>query len=396
MANPFSNIAQIMGNRGVQQGAPVPTDPRQQTMMQQLGITNPLLQQFGQQVGNLVGADTRSAMQQTNAAVAAVKDPSSYQGQLEIAKAIMNVDPIKGAELLAAAEEKRRAQQKTEATSQSFQQFLATRYPNKGYEELARNGVITPSNFKTYIESDNLTANQRADLYSKYTSASINKYLAGQGDLEPLPKESENKLSAHAKRLLEEGILEGSDEFKQRMQTFNEKQESGIQRTVSQLSPLEAREFFKNEISTNPTWEAMQKTQTKVDAARSLYEGLDKGTSYNVALVQRTVSELYNSDTRAASEIDRLLKNKGIKATFADWVNQSLTGDISEESKQSLKDIVDAAQKLVDQKEQSILKEASALYGDVIDEKSISTVIQALSPSSDSLTDEELLAQYGL
>ena len=60
----ISNIAQIMGNRGVQQGAPVPTDPRQQTMMQQLGITNPLLQQFGQQVGNLVGADTRSAAQQ--------------------------------------------------------------------------------------------------------------------------------------------------------------------------------------------------------------------------------------------------------------------------------------------------------------------------------------------
>ena len=120
MANPFSNIAQIMGNRGMQQAAPAPVDPRQQTMMQQLGITNPLLQQFGNQVGRLAGVDTRSPIQATNAAIAKVKNPDSYEGQLEIAKAIMNVDPIKGAELLAAAEEKRRAQQAALARRESL------------------------------------------------------------------------------------------------------------------------------------------------------------------------------------------------------------------------------------------------------------------------------------
>ena len=140
MANPFSNIAQIMGNRGVQQGAPVPTDPRQQTMMQQLGITNPLLQQFGQQVGNLAGVDTRSAMQQTNAAVAAVKDPSSYQGQLEIAKAIMNVDPIKGAELLAAAEEKRRAQLAAQQRREALQRQATSLGLTSTADMLANNG----------------------------------------------------------------------------------------------------------------------------------------------------------------------------------------------------------------------------------------------------------------
>ena len=136
----ISNIAQIMGNRGVQQGAPAPADPRQQTMLQQLGITNPLLQQFGQQVGNLMGVDTRSAMQQTNAAIAAVKDPSTYQGQLEIAKAIMNVDPMKGAELLAAAEEKRRAQLAAQQRREALQRQATSLGLTSTADMLANNG----------------------------------------------------------------------------------------------------------------------------------------------------------------------------------------------------------------------------------------------------------------
>lgn len=140
MANPFSNIAQIMGNRGVQQGAPVPTDPRQQTMMQQLGITNPLLQQFGQQIGNLAGVDTRSAMQQTNAAIASVRDPSSYEGQLQIAQAVMNIDPIKGAELIAAAEEKRRAQLAAQQRREALQRQAKALGLGSTADLLANNG----------------------------------------------------------------------------------------------------------------------------------------------------------------------------------------------------------------------------------------------------------------
>lgn len=93
-----SRIAQIMGNRGVQQGAPVPTDPRQQTMMQQLGITNPLLQQFGQQVGNLVGADTRSVAQQVASGMKGL-DPNDPESLLAVAKQIENYDPERAVQL---------------------------------------------------------------------------------------------------------------------------------------------------------------------------------------------------------------------------------------------------------------------------------------------------------
>ena len=45
------------------QGAPVPSDPRQQTRLQAAGVTNPLLQAFGQGLGGMLGTEMRSPMQ---------------------------------------------------------------------------------------------------------------------------------------------------------------------------------------------------------------------------------------------------------------------------------------------------------------------------------------------
>jgi hypothetical protein len=98
MANPFSNLAQIMGNAGMQQAAPAPTDPRQQTMMQQLGVTNPLLQQFGQQLGNVAGVDMRSPAQQMNKLLQGA-DTSTPEGRQAVLAAVSKVDPMKALEL---------------------------------------------------------------------------------------------------------------------------------------------------------------------------------------------------------------------------------------------------------------------------------------------------------
>jgi hypothetical protein len=98
MANPFSNIAQIMGNAGMQQAAPAATDPRQQTMMQQLGVTNPLLQQFGKQLGNAAGIDMRSPAQQMNKLLQGA-DTSTPEGRQAVLAAVSKVDPMKALEL---------------------------------------------------------------------------------------------------------------------------------------------------------------------------------------------------------------------------------------------------------------------------------------------------------
>jgi hypothetical protein len=97
-----------------QGGGAVPADPRQRNAMQAAGVTNPLLQQFGMGLGGLLGTEMRSpaAVQQAQLTekIGAIKDPSSYEGMVQMAKAIMPFDPIQGAQLLAKAEEMRKAQ----------------------------------------------------------------------------------------------------------------------------------------------------------------------------------------------------------------------------------------------------------------------------------------------
>ena len=103
-----------------QGGGAIPADPRQRDAMQAAGVTNPLLQQFGKSVGGLFGVETRSPaaiqqaeqkaqQEQLKSSVGAIKDPSSYEGMVQLAQAVMNINPIQGAQLLAKAEEMKKA-----------------------------------------------------------------------------------------------------------------------------------------------------------------------------------------------------------------------------------------------------------------------------------------------
>jgi hypothetical protein len=104
-----------------QGGGAIPADPRQRNATQAAGVTNPLLQQFGQGLGGMLGTEMRSPaavqqaqqqaqQEQLKSSVGAIKDPSSYEGMVQLAQAVMNIDPIQGAQLLAKAEEMKKAQ----------------------------------------------------------------------------------------------------------------------------------------------------------------------------------------------------------------------------------------------------------------------------------------------
>ena len=71
-------------------------------------------QALASSLGGLFGVDMRSPaaiqQEQLKSSVGAIKDPSSYEGMVQLAQAVMNIDPIQGAQLLAKAEEMRKAQ----------------------------------------------------------------------------------------------------------------------------------------------------------------------------------------------------------------------------------------------------------------------------------------------
>lgn len=99
----ISNIAGLFGGMG----APQMNQAQQQlaqkqaadkTMFDQLGITNPLLQQFGQQVANVAGRDTRSASQ-AMASLLQNADTNTPEGRKAVIAAVSRVDPLKAMQL---------------------------------------------------------------------------------------------------------------------------------------------------------------------------------------------------------------------------------------------------------------------------------------------------------
>ena len=139
--NQVSRVAGLFGGMGATPDPAVPADPRQQNAMQAAGVTNPLLQQFGRSVAGLFGKADQMAspMQQMNRAIQSVKDPSSYEGKLKIAQAVMQIDPMQGTQLLQAAEKERAAA----LQAQQRRSSLIKQATNLGLEntaELLKNG----------------------------------------------------------------------------------------------------------------------------------------------------------------------------------------------------------------------------------------------------------------
>ena len=125
-----------------QGGGAIPADPRQRNVMQAAGVTNPLLQRFGQGLGGMLGTEMRSpaAIQQAQLTeqVGAIKDPSSYEGMVQLAQAVMKIDPIQGAQLLAKAEEMKKAEFKTGLQ----QQATLTKINESSLDQTKKNQII--------------------------------------------------------------------------------------------------------------------------------------------------------------------------------------------------------------------------------------------------------------
>lgn len=53
------------------------------------------------------------------------------------------------------------------------------------------------------------------------------------------------------------------------------------------------------------------------------------------------MSELYNGDSKASTEIDRFLEGKGIKRKFSDYMKGFLTGGVTEDTLKNFREIAE-------------------------------------------------------
>ncbi len=256
---------------------------------------------------------------------------------------------------------------------------------------------MAPKETLTRSEYFSRNPNDLANLYKNFTGDSIDEFIKGTGPLQPLDDADDVKnISSHGQRLIEQGIIEGSDEYQEAMRDYNDSLVSGKAKGVTYRGPLEQTQFLTEEFRKHPFYNSIVNQLSKVNLAESLIDGVNEGDSFSIRLMERTISELYNSDSRAASEIDRLLQGKGIDQRFADWVVTAVSGDVTQETKDALKDILTASKTRVRAMQSVAVKSTSDSYGDYVDDEVAKTWVEKNkdAPILEALTTKEVIERY--
>jgi len=202
-----------------------------------------------------------------------------------------------------------------------------------------RASVLSPqiNALKKEIEGDRLSLLEAANLSKDFTSESVEKYQK-TGNVNNLqkhgPKEKEEV--TEFTRLVR--LAGWGDDSEQSQQLHKARAESLSKFNVQTLGPVAQLAELRDAINKTPSAKESQKSisqaQKAIATLNSVKQRMAKGepVSEQVRVIERTVSELYNSDSRAASEIDRFLRGKGIKRASIDWVSGVLTGETSTET----------------------------------------------------------------
>ena len=202
-----------------------------------------------------------------------------------------------------------------------------------------RASVLSPqiNALKKEIEGDRLSLLEAANLSKDFTSESVEKYQK-TGNVNNLqkygPKEKEEV--TEFTRLVR--LAGWGDDSEQSQQLHKARAESLSKFNVQTLGPVAQLAEVRDVINKTPAAKENQKSISQAQKAivtlKSVRQRMAKGepVSEQVRVIERTVSELYNSDSRAASEIDRFLRGKGIKRASIDWVSGVLTGETSTET----------------------------------------------------------------
>lgn len=159
-------------------GSPVPEDPMQRNAMQRMGVTNPLLQQFGQGLGTALGQEMRSPDEQLKAAMRGV-NLSDPRALLAMADKMKNIDPISAAKLVQAYETNQASMASKNAASYSGNDrfkdaegnyYWATQQrTSQGPKMLVmdlQGNVVDPTTLKGLqrVDADGLTAAEKAEI----------------------------------------------------------------------------------------------------------------------------------------------------------------------------------------------------------------------------------------
>ena len=201
-------------------------------------------------------------------------------------------------------------------------------------------------------------------------------------------------LTNDGKLLVESGMVAGTPEFKAAITDILAKK--GTLRNIQ--TPMEQRQMLTGFIQSDKQYLKAKEKLLMVGDAFNLLPSVRVGGQKETALLERTVSEVYNSQTKAVSEIDRLVSKGSWGRGMQDWINNGFRGTPSAASVDEYENVLTIMDTAMRSVVNGVVDTQAGIYGDLMTGDNLAKSTENLRVSSQreaTVTDTDLGTPLG-
>tara|TARA_R110000787_G_scaffold175599_1_gene288000 strand:+ start:126 stop:1445 length:1320 start_codon:yes stop_codon:yes gene_type:complete len=181
-------------------------------------------------------------------------------------------------------------------------------------------------------------------------------------------KNETGPLTNDGKLLVESGMVAGTLEFEAAITDILKKKNT----LTTVQSPMQQRQMLTGYIQDDKQYVKAKEKLLMVGDAFNLLPSVRAGGQKETALLERTVSEVYNSQTKAVSEIDRLVSKGSWGRGMQDWINNGFQGTPSAASIDEYENVLSIMDTAMRGVVNGVVDTQAGIYGDLMTEDNLS------------------------
>jgi len=170
------------------------------------------------------------------------------------------------------------------------------------------------------------------------------------------------------------GLEAGTPEHRAKMQEIINNKNT----VQNKLSPFEQTKALSGFIQDDASYKFAKQRLIKIKDAQNALPQVREGNEKAATLLERTVSESYNADTRAASEIDRLVASRSWGRGMRDWISNGFTGTPSEVTIEEYETMINIADIAMRETINNTVDTNASLYSGLMDADQLENVVSSL------------------
>jgi hypothetical protein len=143
--------------------------------------------------------------------------------------------------------------------------------------------------------------------------------------------------SNYSLMLEEAGIPSGTPEHQQRLNNYTQ---SMIRLNNREPTSVESIATLNKDLNSIPSFANTENDMASLKRINDTLPLLDASNPQAFTVVTASLSSLYNSNSRAQSEIDAFRQRKGLPESIGDWVTLTAGGTATKETKENMKELI--------------------------------------------------------